>query len=42
MKKLIATLKKVVNAVEEGNKQFVHSMQLTRMSFYLDNCTMLY
>ena len=42
MKKLSASLKNVVKAVAEGNKQFVHSLHLTRMSYYLDNCSMLY
>ena len=42
MKKFIAALKKAVKLVEEGNKQFVHSMQLTRTSYYLDNCCIWY
>ncbi len=38
MKKIIATIKKAVKAIEEGNKQFVHSQALTPRSYYVVNC----
>ncbi len=40
MKKLIATIKNAVKAVEEGNKQMTHYQALNPMSYYLVNCSM--
>ena len=39
MKKFIATIKKAVKAVEEGNKQMTHYQALNPMSYYYVNCT---
>ena len=40
MKKFIATIKKAVKAVEEGNKQVTHCQALNPMSYYFVNRTM--
>ena len=40
MKKFIATIKKAVKAVEEGNKQMTHYQALNPMSYYFVNRTM--
>lgn len=40
MKKFIATIKKAVKAVEEGNQKFAHYQALNPMSYYFVNRTM--